>query len=66
MCVCIAAAGELSPKHWWLVGLVFLVAVTAGVGVGVPLALRGDPSHAYSKRLSAAKTILSEAPLIDG
>ncbi|XP_063584678.1 dipeptidase 1-like [Penaeus indicus] len=58
--------GELSTKHWWLVGLVFLVAATAGVGVGVPLALRGDPSQSFEKRLETARKILSEFPLIDG
>ncbi|KAK8397366.1 hypothetical protein O3P69_004823 [Scylla paramamosain] len=29
--------GELSTRHWWLMGLVFLVAAAAGVGVGHPL-----------------------------
>ncbi|XP_076053747.1 dipeptidase 1-like [Oratosquilla oratoria] len=59
-------AGELTGKHWWLVGLVFLVAATAGVGVGVPLALKGDPNQAFEQRLETARKILSEAPLIDG
>ncbi|XP_064090829.1 uncharacterized protein LOC135204613 [Macrobrachium nipponense] len=61
-----AVGGELGTRHWWLVGLVFLVAVTAGVGVGVPLALRGDPKQSLDKRLEIARKILSEYPLIDG
>ncbi|XP_071538215.1 dipeptidase 1-like [Panulirus ornatus] len=60
------AGGELSNRHWWLVGLVFLVAATAGVGVGVPLALRGDPSQSLDNRLQTARKILQEFPLIDG
>ncbi|CAL4206089.1 unnamed protein product, partial [Meganyctiphanes norvegica] len=58
--------GELTPRHWWLVGLVFMVAATAGVGVGVPLALRGGPGQTYEKRLESAKQLLKAHPLIDG
>ncbi|XP_050696729.1 dipeptidase 1-like [Eriocheir sinensis] len=58
--------GELSTRHWWLVGLVFLVAAAAGVGVGVPLAFRGDPSATLEERLQMAKKLMSEYPLIDG
>lgn len=58
--------GELSTRHWWLMGLVFLVAAAAGVGVGVPLAFRGGPSVSLDQRLDLARKILNEHPLIDG
>ena len=58
--------GELNSKHYCIVGLVFLVAASAGVGVGVPLALRGDPSQPLDKRLEIVKNVLLDVPLIDG
>ena len=46
-------------------GLVFLVAATAGVGVGVPLALRGDPSQPLDKRLETVKKVLLDKFVIN-
>ncbi|XP_066261636.1 dipeptidase 1-like [Euwallacea similis] len=55
---------DLTPKHWWIIATVLLLA--AAVGVGVPIALKISAGASFEERLEVASRLLQETPLIDG